>query len=64
MHADRLHEFPVGKIDGTYTWKVGEKVRASRQEDKIPLNPFTAGVSTSIGHTWLFSSSSSSSAEC
>jgi ketol-acid reductoisomerase len=44
MHGDRVDEFPVGKIDGTETWIVGEKVRASRNEDDIPLNPFTAGV--------------------
>ena len=44
MHGDRLKKYPVGKIDGTDTWVVGEKVRASRDEDKIPLNPFTAGV--------------------
>lgn len=37
----------MGKIDGTYTWKVGEKVRAARKEDAIPLNAFTAGVSLS-----------------
>ena len=34
----------MGKIDGTETWKVGEKVRAKRVEDKIPVHPFTAGV--------------------
>jgi ketol-acid reductoisomerase len=44
MHGARLNKYPVGKIDGTDTWVVGEKVRASRDEDKIPLNPFTAGV--------------------
>jgi ketol-acid reductoisomerase len=44
MHGDRLDKYPVGKIDGTDTWKVGEKVRDQRDEDKIPLNPFTAGV--------------------
>jgi ketol-acid reductoisomerase len=44
MHGDRLDKYPVGKIDGTDTWKVGEKVRAECDEDKIPLNPFTAGV--------------------
>jgi len=44
MHGDRTDKFPVGKIDGTYTWQVGEKVRASRDEDNIPLNVFTAGV--------------------
>mmetsp|Transcript_13342 Transcript_13342/g.25040 ORF Transcript_13342/g.25040 Transcript_13342/m.25040 type:complete len:532 (-) Transcript_13342:71-1666(-) len=44
MHGDRTKKYPVGKIDGTFTWQVGEKVRAARDEDKIPLNPFTAGV--------------------
>lgn len=44
MAGSRHGEFPMGKIDGTYTWQVGEKVRASRDESKIPLNPTTAGV--------------------
>ena len=44
MHGARLDKFPVGKIDGTDTWIVGEKVRASRDEENIPMNPFTAGV--------------------
>lgn len=44
MHGQRISEYPVGKIDGTYTWTVGEKVRADRDEENIPLNPFTAGV--------------------
>ena len=44
MHGKRIAKFPVGKIDGTDTWIVGEKVRANRDEDKIPINPFTAGV--------------------
>jgi ketol-acid reductoisomerase len=44
MQGERIAKYPVGKIDGTDTWKVGEKVRAERDEDKIPLNPFTAGV--------------------
>merc|ERR1712078_36566 len=44
MHGDRLDKYPVGKIDGTDTWVLGEKVRADRDDDKIPLNPFTAGV--------------------
>merc|ERR1719199_1581440 len=42
-HGQRFSKFPIGKIDGTYTWAVGEKVRAARVEDKIPLNPTTAG---------------------
>eukprot|EP00968_Pinguiococcus_pyrenoidosus_P020946 scaffold2618_cov240-Pinguiococcus_pyrenoidosus.AAC.9 len=45
MHGDRFADFPMGKIGETYTWKVGEKVRAARTSDAdIPLNPFTAGV--------------------
>jgi ketol-acid reductoisomerase len=44
MHGDRIDKYPVGKIDGTDTWKVGEKVRANRNEEDAPLNPFTAGV--------------------
>jgi len=44
MHAARFDEFPMGEIGDTYTWKVGEKVRAKRKDHKIPLNPFTAGV--------------------
>jgi len=44
MQGVRTEKYPVGKIDGTYTWKIGEEVRASRDDDKIPLNPFTAGV--------------------
>jgi len=46
MQGDRVNSGKgfIGKIDGTDTWKVGEKVRAQRDDDKIPLNPFTAGV--------------------
>merc|ERR1711957_779062 len=44
MQGKRINKFPVGKIDGTDTWVVGEKVRSDRDEEKIPLNPFTAGV--------------------
>jgi len=44
MHGDRFDRFPIGQIDGTYTWKVGEKVRAARVEKEIPVNPTTAGI--------------------
>lgn len=44
MHGKRLREFPIGKIDNTYTWKIGEQVRAKRVEKDIPLNPTTAGI--------------------
>ncbi|KAH7651621.1 Ketol-acid reductoisomerase protein [Dioscorea alata] len=40
-----LPAFPMGKIDQTRMWKVGERVRASRPADDLgPLHPFTAGV--------------------
>src|SRR5215475_15165367 len=32
LAGSRLKKFPMGKIDGTETWKVGEKVRAKRDE--------------------------------
>ncbi len=44
LAGDRLKKTPMGKIDGTETWKVGQKVRAKRVEENIPLDPFTAGV--------------------
>lgn len=44
LHGSRLKRFPMGKIDGTEMWKVGKEVRAKRVEDKIPINPFTAGI--------------------
>lgn len=43
--AGRRHaKFPFGKIDGTRMWQVGEQVRAARDENKIPVDPFTAGI--------------------
>jgi ketol-acid reductoisomerase len=42
--GERLKKQPMGKIDGTETWRVGQSVRARRVEDEIPLDPFTAGV--------------------
>ena len=44
LAGERLKKTPMGKIDGTETWKVGAAVRAKRVEDKIPVHPFTAGV--------------------
>jgi ketol-acid reductoisomerase len=44
LAGSRLKKHPMGKIDGTETWKVGAAVRAKRDEAKIPVNPFTAGV--------------------
>ena len=42
--SSRFDQFPMGQIDGTEMWIVGESVRAKRDEAKIPLNPTTAGV--------------------
>ena len=48
--GNRFDRFPMGKIDQTAMWKVGEGVRAERQkraesgDDGIPINPFTAGA--------------------
>lgn len=42
--TNRYGEFPMGKIDGTEMWVVGESVRARRVEAEIPLNPTTAGI--------------------
>jgi ketol-acid reductoisomerase len=44
LAGERLKTQPMGKIDGTDAWKVGQGVRASRVESDIPLDPFTAGV--------------------
>jgi len=44
LAGERLKKHPMGKIDGTETWRVGQKVRARRVEEDIPLDPFTAGV--------------------
>lgn len=42
--AKRHKRYPMGKIDGTEMWQVGETVRAHRNPDAIPLHPVTAGV--------------------
>lgn len=44
MAGQRFDRFPIGVIDGTEMWKVGERVRKTRDEARIPLDPFTAGV--------------------
>ncbi|MFC0434655.1 ketol-acid reductoisomerase [Kutzneria buriramensis] len=44
LAGKRLARFPMGKIDQADMWRVGQKVRADRLEDDIPLDPFTAGV--------------------
>ena len=45
IQATRRHgTYPMGKIDSTDMWVVGEKVRANTERNYAPLNPETAGV--------------------
>ncbi|CAM9254341.1 unnamed protein product [Heterosigma akashiwo] len=44
LHGNRLGKYPIGKIDGTRTWQVGERVRAARDGSYVE-NAFTTGVS-------------------
>lgn len=45
QEKDGLPAFPMGKIDQTRMWKVGERVRSARPAGDLgPLYPFTAGV--------------------
>jgi ketol-acid reductoisomerase len=42
--GSRLQQYPMSTIDQTEMWRVGERVRAERVEEEIPLDPFTAGA--------------------
>lgn len=44
LSSNRLSSHPMGKIEGSEMWQVGEKVRAARTDDDFPINPVTAGV--------------------
>jgi ketol-acid reductoisomerase len=44
----RLETYPMGKIDGTRMWRVGERVRVKRVDTEIPLNPETAGLYAAV----------------
>jgi len=44
LAGERFDRFPMGRIDGTSMWQVGEKVRANRSDVTPKLNPFTAGL--------------------
>lgn len=45
VHACRRHhKLPMGKIDGTHMWDTGKAARMARAEERIPVDPFTAGV--------------------
>ncbi|MFT5171204.1 MAG: ketol-acid reductoisomerase [Candidatus Marinamargulisbacteria bacterium] len=40
----RQERFPIGKIDGTRMWVVGDAVREKRDPANRPVNPYTAGI--------------------
>jgi ketol-acid reductoisomerase len=42
--STRFDKFPMGQIDGTEMWVIGETVRAKRIEDDIPIHAVTAGI--------------------
>ena len=44
MAGKRHSRFPMGKIDSTRMWQVGEKIRAERPTTPPVVNPFTAGI--------------------
>jgi ketol-acid reductoisomerase len=44
MAGQRFARYPMGKIDGTRMWQIGEKVRAARSGETVPIHPFTAGI--------------------
>ncbi len=44
LAGQRLKNHPMGKIDGTDMWKVGERVRAARNAGSERISPFTAGL--------------------
>ncbi|MDC0534991.1 ketol-acid reductoisomerase [Francisellaceae bacterium] len=46
MAGARHDRLPMGKIDGTPLWTVGEKVRAERDQKPAIVDPITAGVYT------------------
>lgn len=44
LAGKRLARFPMGRIDQARMWPVGEVARRTRDDDALPLDPFTAGV--------------------
>ena len=44
LTGGRLDQYPMGAIDSTGMWSVGQKVRAGRPHDHFGIDPFTAGV--------------------
>ncbi len=44
MAMNRHKRYPMGKVDATEMWKVGEGVRARRGSFSTPIHPVTAGL--------------------
>src|SRR4029078_964729 len=44
LAGERLKTQPMGKIDGTETWKIGAGVRAKRDEGQTPAKPCHGGA--------------------
>lgn len=44
LAGHRMSRYPMGKIDQAEMWVVGTEVRAARDGQEPPLDPFTAGV--------------------
>ncbi|MFG1605355.1 hypothetical protein [Actinoplanes sp. NPDC049265] len=40
----RLDRFPMGRIDQADMWRAGEVARQDRDDEALPLDPFTAGI--------------------
>ncbi|GAA2575141.1 hypothetical protein GCM10010435_58710 [Winogradskya consettensis] len=44
LAGERLARFPMGRIDRASMWRAGEVARRDRDDEQLPLDPFTAGV--------------------
>ncbi|MBT0769898.1 hypothetical protein KIH74_13255 [Kineosporia sp. J2-2] len=44
LAGQRLDRFPMSKIDQAEMWQAGEVARRDRDDDALPLDPFTAGT--------------------
>ena len=44
LAGKRFARFPMGKIDQSAMWRAGEVARRSRDDSRLPLDPFTAGI--------------------
>lgn len=63
LAGERLSRFPMGPIDQAGMWRAGEVARQTRDDEQLPLDPFTAGTFCGVmmgqidtfaekGHPW------------